>query len=469
MRKYPALLAWLICLMGIAGSRWVCHSAEPASPKVFVIPIRDDIMPPMAYLVRRGVKEAMEAGADVLVLDMDTNGGRVDVTEEIIGILNNFKGQTVTFVNRKAFSAGAFIAVATGRIFMAPQSVIGAAAPIMMMPGSAPQDMPETMQAKMNSAIRAMVRTAAEKNGHNVNVVEAMIDKTKELIIDGKVLNEKGQILTLTNLEAEKEYGDPARPLLSSGTVEDLEQLLVKLGYAKAVRVTVQPGGAERLAFWLNAISPLLMIIGIVGVYIEFKTPGFGLPGIVGISAFALYFFGGYVAGLTGMEWVVVFLVGLVLVGLELFLFPGTVVLGLSGAVLILAALVMAMVDIYPGAPGLPTFVQLQVPLTELMIAFAGSILVVWMLSRILPQTTLYGKMVSQTASGIASVAELAERQASRLGQVGVAVSPLRPGGKAQFGDAILDVISQGELIESGRQVRIVGHSGTEAVVELVS
>src|SRR5881394_2906463 len=197
----------LACLLVPARS---APEAPASSKTVFVLPIREDIMPPLVYLVRRGVKEAMGAKADLLVLDMDTNGGRVDVTEEIIEILNNFKGQTATFVNRKAFSAGAFISIATQKIFMAPQSVIGAAAPIMLIPGGAPQDMPETMQAKMNSALRALVRTSAEKNGYNIDVVEAMIDKIKELKIDGKILNEKGQILTLTNTEAEREYGDPA-------------------------------------------------------------------------------------------------------------------------------------------------------------------------------------------------------------------------------------------------------------------
>src|SRR2546421_6787387 len=153
------------------------ETAGAGQRRIYVLPIRDDIMPPLVYLVRRGVKEAMEAKADLLVLDMDTNGGYVDVTQEIIAILNNFKGQTATFVNKKAFSAGAFISVATQKIFLAPLSVIGAAAPIMMVPGGTPQDMPETMQAKMNSALRALVRTSAEKNGYNIEVVQAMIDK----------------------------------------------------------------------------------------------------------------------------------------------------------------------------------------------------------------------------------------------------------------------------------------------------
>jgi len=442
------------------------ESVSGGRRKVYVLPIREAIMPPLVYLVRRGVKDAMDAKADLLVLDMDTNGGRVDVTEDIIEILNKFKGQTATFVNRKAFSAGAFISVATQKIFMAPQSVIGAAAPIMLVPGGAPQDMPETLQAKMNSALRALVRTSAEKNGYNIEVVEAMIDKSKELKIDGKILNEKGQILTLTNTEAEREYGDPPKRLLSSGTVESLDELLKNLGYAGAVRVDLQPTGAEQLGMWINMISPLLLIIGIAGIYIEFKTPGFGLPGIVGIAAFALYFFGGYVAGLSGLEWIVVFLLGLALVALELFVFPGTTALGLIGTALMLVALVMAMVDVYPGMPSLPTFKMLELPLRDLFIAFLGGAVAVLVLSRWLPKTSFYGKLVSQMASGVTTVVQLEQRQISRLGQVGIAISPLRPGGKAQFGNEILDVISQGDLIDKGQRVKIIGHSGTEAVVE---
>ena len=153
----------------------------------------------------------MQANADVLVIHMDTNGGRVDVTEEIIEIINQFKGRTVTYVNRKAFSAGAFISFATQKIYMAPQSVIGAAAPIMMSPGGAGAEaLPDTMEAKMSSAVSALVRANAEKNGHNVEVADAMVKKTKELKIDGKVLNEKGEILTLTDQEAKEKYGEPA-------------------------------------------------------------------------------------------------------------------------------------------------------------------------------------------------------------------------------------------------------------------
>ena len=116
-------LRWMVLvstLAGLADAAPVISLGTNSPKKVYVLPIRDDIMPPLVYLVRRGVKEAMEAEADLLVLDMETNGGRVDTTREIIGILEQFKGDTVTFVNKDAFSAGAFIAVATRKIYMAP-------------------------------------------------------------------------------------------------------------------------------------------------------------------------------------------------------------------------------------------------------------------------------------------------------------------------------------------------------------
>ena len=127
-------LVLILCLLGIPGVLFNSSAVE-APKRVYVIPIREDIEPPLTYLVRRGVKEAMAAKADLIVLDMKTNGGRVSTTEEIIDILNQFKGESVTYVNDRAFSAGAFISVATKKIYMAPQSVIGAAAPIMMSPG----------------------------------------------------------------------------------------------------------------------------------------------------------------------------------------------------------------------------------------------------------------------------------------------------------------------------------------------
>lgn len=460
MKKWLRLLALIAFVLGDA--------SLVAQSKVHIVPIREDIMPPLTFFVRRAVKAAMEDKADWLLLDMDTNGGRVDVTDDIIAIIGQFKGNTATYVNRKAFSAGAFISVATQEIYMAPQSVIGAAAPIMMMPGGGPEAMPATVEAKMTSAVRAMVRTAAEKNGHNIEVIEAMIDKSRELKIDGQVLNEKGQILTLTDVQAAKAYGTPPKPLLSKGTFDSMEDLLKHLGLEKAAITRVQPTGAEKTASWLTKISPLLLMVGVIGIYIEMKTPGFGIPGIVGIVALVTYFAAGYIAGLSGLEWLVVFFVGLVLFVLEIFFFPGTIALGMAGAVLMLIAIIMGFVDIYPGMPALPTMEQLKWPLQNLAIAGAASLVMIAILARFLPKTALYGHLVSQGASGAETTRQLEKQSVSRLGQIGVTISALRPGGKARFGDVVLDVVTQGEMIPKGAQVKVIASSGSDPVVEAV-
>lgn len=466
---FSLLIGWSL----LTGSASAAVQTNPPSfssaGRVYIVPIREDIMPPLVYVVRRGVKEAMEAKADALILDMNTDGGRVDVTEEIIEIISKFKGPTFTYVNDRAFSAGAFISVATQKIYMAPQSVIGAAAPIMMSPGgTGAEKMPDTVEAKMTSAVRALVRVQAEKNGHNIDVIEAMIDKTKELKIGDEVLNKEGNILTLTDRQAAKEYGDPPKPLLSSGTVESLDLLLAQLGFAGLQRVEIKPTGAEKVGIWINTIAPLLLIVGIVGLYIEFKTPGFGLPGIVGIVAFAIYFLGGYVAGLSAAGWVIVFILGVILVAVELFVFPGTLIAGIIGAVLMLVALIMGMVDMYPGSPVLPTLPDLRDPLRDLSVAVVGSFVLALILAPFLPKTPLFRQLVSQTASGVSSVAALEEQQQARVGQTGVAISQLYPGGKARFGDELLDVITRGEMVEKNRPVKIIGRSGPNAVVEEV-
>ena len=459
----------LACLGAPAGEDRAPLPAAAGTRKVVILPIRDEIAPPMVYIARRVVKRAMELHADLLVVAVDTNGGRGDSMIEIIEALNKFPGQTVAFVDKKAFSAGALICFAAQQIFMAPGSVIGAAAPVTMSPtGGGIEAMPDTVEVKSASAISALMRVNAERNGHNPGLVNAMMKKTVELVMDGKVINQKGDILTLTDKEAAAAYGTPPKPLLSAGTAANLKALLGQLGYGDAELVEIQPTGAEKLATWINTFNWLWLMIGIGAIYLEYKLGGFGLVAIVGLCAFALYFLGSYVAGLSGLEWPALFLLGLILVALELLVFPGTVALGLTGVVLMLVTIIMAMVDMYPGMPALPTLPQLVLPVRSLAYAVIGSAVLILVLGRLLPRTPIYGVLVTQGASGVVSLEAQARRQSEEVGHEGVTLSILRPGGKAQFGEDVLDVVTQGELIPAGRKVRIIGFSGGDAIVETV-
>ncbi|MDP7585458.1 MAG: NfeD family protein, partial [Verrucomicrobiota bacterium] len=301
---------------------------------------------------------------------------------------------------------------------------------------------------------------------------------------DGKVICEEGDILTLTNLEAEAKYGEAKTPLLSSGTVKSIDALIEKLGYKGAQRVDVAPLGVEELGTWINAISPILLLIGIIGLYIEFKTAGFGVFGAVGIAALVLYFFGGYVSGLAGIEWVGIFVVGVALVAVELFLLPGTIFIGLIGVVCMVVALVMGMTDLYPNMPLFPAgageggggvvpqvegidfmMPDFSKPIHDLLIAFALSVPIIWALAKYLPHTALFAAFTSSAASGVESVAAVAAELESRLGQTGASTTPLNPGGKAMFGDALCNVITQGEMIAAGTPVKVIGHRGSDLLV----
>lgn len=474
-------LGWLLLALDLSAASPEGSGPSPvalSSPtpgqvrKVYVIPIREDIGAPLVYVVRRGVKRAIEDQAELLVLDMETNGGRVDKTEEIIQILNQFPGRTVTYVNRRAFSAGAFISFATQQIFMAPESVIGAAAPIIMAPGGGPQAVSETVEAKMTSACAAMVRASAEKNGHNVDVAEAMVRRSKALVIDGEELNQKGELLTLTSQAAQKRYGNPPKPLLSAGTYPSLDDLLTGIGFGGHRRIYVEPTGWEKVGSFLSSeiVSSILLVIGVLGIYLEFKAPGLGIPGVIGGCAFALYFLGGYLAGLSGAGWILLFILGLVAVVVELFFLPGTLVLGLAGAAMMILSIVMALVDAYPRPdgiwPALPERDALLRPLNTLLLAFLGAAGAVLALARLLPHTALYRAAGSHTASGQETEKHLSQRREGLLGREGITLSVLRPGGKAQFGEQICDVLSRGEMIGKGERVKVIGFSGMEALVE---
>ncbi len=453
-----SLLPFLIALLAMPLPG---HAASEASRPVYIIPIRDEIEPSMVYVVRRGMREAVENNAQAIILDMNTPGGRMDSMEEIMELLESFKGDTITYVNKKALSAGAFIATSTKRIYMAPFSTIGAASPVMMTG----EDIPSTLKKKIFSYSAARLRASAQRHGHNPDVVEAMV-KDDGLVVEGVVIEKKGALLTLTDTEAVKRYGRPPKPLLAEGIANDRDDLLAKLGFSHARIKTVEPTGAERLARVITMIAPLLLLIGIAGIYLEFKMPGVSLPGIIGVAALVIFFFGHYVAGLSGFEELLLFFFGVILVGVEIFLLPGHVLPGFLGVVCIMVSLLWAMVDKLPGAPAVPTLPQIQLPLVKLGGSMIGAAILVAILLRFLPKMSgPYGGLVLRTqmnhSRGFASASEATEL----VGKKGVALSMLRPSGTARFGERTVDVITQGEFISPNQAIEVVEVHGAQVLV----
>jgi len=329
----------------------------------------------------------------------------------------------------------------------------------------------------MLSYVRAIVRGLAQEKGHSQAVATKMVDPSEDLKIGERVVCESGKLLNLTAKEAIEIIPPNRKPLLARAIVDDVPALLeaVDLQGAKVTRFEEQ--AAERLARYITMIGPLLLVLGMLALYIEFKTPGFGLPGVTGIVLLAIFFFGHYVAGLAGWEDIVLVLVGLVLLLLEVLVIPGFGLPGIIGLICIVTGLVLAMIPHLPSnVPPLPELEPFSVSsyVQGALLKFVGAAAVValgiWALSRILPKTPIYGNLVLQTALTQAAgyVSADTEKYRQFLGREGITSSFLRPAGIAMFGDERLDVVSSGDLIPKGTKVRVIQIDGPRVVVEAV-
>ena len=428
---------------------------------VIVIPVRDEIAAPEFFILRRGLKDAELEQADLVVLDMKTPGGALDATFDIMEALAKFSGKTLTYVNTEAMSAGAFIAATTGEIWFAPEGVIGAAAPVL----AGGKDVEETMKLKVVSYLKARMRAISEGKGYRGEVISAMIDSGKELKIGDQVLKEKGELLSLTASEAMKSYGDPARPLLGAGVAKTLDELLTqKFGSGNYSVRRLEITWSERLAVFLTSLAPVLLGLGMLALFIEFKTPGFGVFGITGIALLAVVFLTNYVAGLSGHEPLLFFGLGVLLLALELVFWHTAGFLGVAGVALMGLSLVWSMADLWPNEPirvawSADAFAR---PLLNLGSGFAIAIVLFAGLLRYLPKGWVWDRLVVQSASsGTAQVGggatEAAGGLAARIGRRGVAATALRPGGQVEIDGRRYEAKVEVGAIDRGAAVVVTG------------
>jgi membrane-bound serine protease (ClpP class) len=431
---------------------------------IVVVPVRGEISPSLLMFLRRAEKSAEANAASAIIFEMNTYGGRLDSAEEITNVLNHAKIPTYTFINTNAGSAGSLISLATQHIYMAPVSAIGAAAPVL----PTGEDLPLTQREKTISYWSALVRGSAIKNGHNPDVGEAFMNKDKEVKIGDRVVHPKGTLLTLNAQEAAEKIN--GKPLLADGIADSVVDLVQKAGLKGNV-VSLGPTGFEQIAFWITALAPLLLLGGIIGAYLEFKIPGASLPGIISAICFALFFLGHYLAGLAGWEVVALFVLGMVLVIIEILFFAhSTIVFGVVGVFLMLASLFWAMIDRYPGETFFPTGRALAIPLLNLFLALVGAAIAIGLLARYLPRTSIYRRFALVTAnppgpSLAGTPREFATSVALSPGAEGVSLSILRPSGKAKFLDQIIDVVTQGEFIPPNTLLTVVRKDGMRVVV----
>ena len=436
----------LIAIVGTLGAIAVPETAQDDST-VYRVPVNGEIELGLAPFIQRAVKEAAETGAVALILDIDTPGGRVDAAEIISDALTDSEVPVYSLINRRAYSAGALIALSTNRIYMRPASVMGAATPVDGTGTKAPE--------KIVSAMRSQMRALAEANGLEPEVAAAMVDEDIE--IDGVV--ESGKLLTLTTEEAtEIGYAEE---------IEDLEALLVELGHEGATVVTPELNWAERLVrfFSSSVVSPFLLSLGFLGLLVEIRTPTFGLAGTMGLISLGLFFGSNMIVGLAGLEDVLIVGAGLALLGIEAFVVPGFGIFGVAGIVAILTGLYMSLLG---NIPTTPDFTRAGWVLIWAMLLLIGS---AWALIRTLPRSSRLTEsgifLLAKTASAIGY--ESAEVRSDLVGKHGTAITDLRPAGTALVGDERIDVVSESEWISAGTPVKVLSAEGYRHIVRSIS
>ena len=442
----------------------------------FIIPIRDQIGPPILNILRRGMKQAIESEVDLIILDMDTPGGELGVTleimQEILDSVDSWEGKILTYVNKEAISAGAYIAIATQEIAFAPFSQIGAAEAVSGGGG----EIDPSMKRKVNSYLKAKIRNFAGSYKYRSLVMAAMMDANVSLIIegetlkatDGTLIKSPGELLTLTGEEAVMKYGNPPQTLLGTGIFKDLEELLdQRWGKKNYQMIRMEINWAENAGLWLNGIAPLLLSIGLVLLFIEFKTPGFGFFGILGIGFILIFFGSKYVSGLAGQEELLLFLVGFCLVLVEVFLAPGLFLPALLGLALMFGSLIWAMVDVWPGQEIDWSFALFRVPLVELAQSFGLAFILGYLAIKVMGKTPIGKSMLLETSVG--NLKSNQPRVFIEPNKVGVTVSELYPVGKIQSDGKTYEARSVIGKIEKGQRIKVLKHSGYELVVEEVN
>lgn len=410
-------------------------------PAVYRIPVTGTVEMGLAPFIERSLREAEAAGAAAAVLDIDTPGGRIDAAEQIADALRDAKVPTYAYVNRRAFSAGALIALATDGIYMRPGSVLGAATPV--------DGTGEKLSEKMVSAMRSEFRALAEERGLDPRVAEGMVDEA----IGVPGVTEPGQLVSLST-------GEAAR-LGYAREVRDWDGMLAAVGAAGAETVSTRVNWAERVVRFLTdpVVAPFLLTLGFLGLLIEIRTPAFGMAGVAGAVSLGAFFGSHLIVGLAGWEVLVLIAAGILLLLVEALVLPGFGVAGVLGLLAVGGAIVLSLLGSYPSG-------------TDVLIALnivGGSLVAVgvlgWLIVRNLPSDRRAGRLILQGSTSREAGYLSAPVRAELVGVEGVALTDLRPSGTGSFGEERVDVVSDGGYVPAGTPIRIVRAEGYRHVV----
>lgn len=412
--------------------------------KIFIAHIENEIDLGLAPYVRRVVSEAEKENADAIIFKINTFGGRVDAATQIKDAIISTNILTIAFINNRAISAGSLIALSCKKIVMVPGSSIGATTVV--------DQAGQKQSEKYQSYMRSEMRSTAERNGRRTDIVEGMVDE--RIVIKGLV--DSTQLVTLTSKEAYK-FG------IADTLLNNIDEVLAAYNLTGAKEININQNWAEDVVRFLNnaVVSSILIMIGFFGILAEIKSPGWGVPGTVGLIALALFFGSAYILQLASIIEILLFIIGLVLILLEIFVIPGFGIAGISGIILVLASLFLSLVG---GDPFLDSNLVSRA-IIQLSASLLTALILIFVLAKFLPKTSVFKKFVlseaEESVKGFSSHTRLEEL----VGAEGIALTTLRPSGTAEINGKRVDVVTESEYVEKGKKIKVLSVEGIRIVV----
>ncbi|MCC5934399.1 MAG: nodulation protein NfeD [Balneolales bacterium] len=419
---------------------------SPQSGVIYVVQVEGLVDNGLHRYIERGIRQAEENEAVALVLHMDTFGGLVDAADKIRKNLLDTDIKTFTFIDKNAASAGALIAFATDIIYMAPGSSIGAAT---VVDGGGTE-----ASEKMQSYMRGLMRATAEATGRNPRIAEAMVDE--RIVIEG--ITEEGVLVTLSTSEA-LEFE------MIEGSARTMYEALASQGWEAMEVIYVQETANEMvLRFLANPVmSSMLMLMMLGGLYFELQSPGVGFPGMMASIGAILFFAPLYIMGFAEPWEIILFFVGVLFIVVEIFILPGFGIPGIIGVTLLFFSLVVSMI----GNVGFsfPEMEYMSRAIWTMAVTLILGILMLFSLGKYLPQNRMFSKLILVESTSKEKGYTSSENKDILLGKEGVAVTALRPSGIALIDGERIDVVSQGDFVENGARVVVTNTSSSRVMV----
>ncbi|HDP54107.1 MAG TPA: nodulation protein NfeD, partial [Bacteroidetes bacterium] len=423
---------------------------------VYKINIKEDIMPAAWRHVQQGFNEASELNADIILIHMNTYGGLVNMADSIRTKFLNSSIPVWVFIDNQAASAGALISIAADSIYMRQGASIGAATVVNQTGEVAPDKFQSFMRSTMRATAEAKGKIPVVIDGDTVmkwrrdpKIAEAMVDPS--VYIEGII--DAGKVLTFTTEEA-MEWG------YCEGKAESVSDIFSINKIVDYTIVEFKPTFIDKLIGMLTSpvVSGLLIMLIVGGLYFELQTPGIGFPLAVSAIAAVLYFAPLYIEGMAEHYELIIFVVGMILIAIEIFAIPGFGVAGISGIVLVLVGLTVAMIDndifrdIRPFA-----WIEIVRPLVVVAFSlFAGLIASILLSKRLLTSPAFLGLALSSSLTQEEGYIGIDKHQKDMLGKVGIALTVLRPSGRVEIGDEVFDAVSEDGFINKGEEVKVV-------------